>query len=256
VGRDAVHGNPLQPRQRAGARGLEVARIRIAAGLFLLCAAGVAAHDRITTKVTWDRDIAPLLEARCVRCHRDGGRGPMPLTTYDEARPWARAIKEEVLARRMPKWHAARGYGAFLNDPSLSPFEIALIVAWVDGGSPKGSGSAEPPEWAVASGFSRTSARELTVPCNNPPRIVGRLVAVQPHLADGDSIAIAVRSGREQQIVAWIRDFDPDFEEAYWLREPIALTRNSRLLAQASSPCTLTLWIDDDSSRRSPRARR
>ena len=52
-----------------------------------------------------------------------GGRGTMSLTTYEEARPWARAIKEEVLTRRMPKWHAVRGYGDFTNDPSLSPFE-------------------------------------------------------------------------------------------------------------------------------------
>ena len=55
------------------------------------------------------------------------------------ARPWARAIKEEVLTRRMPKWQAARGYGDFSNDPSLSPFEIALMVAWADGGAPRGT---------------------------------------------------------------------------------------------------------------------
>ena len=60
----------------------------------------------------------------------------MPLTTYDEVRPWARAIKEEVLARRMPKWHAARGFGAFKNDPTLTPIEIGMIVSWVDGGLP------------------------------------------------------------------------------------------------------------------------
>ena len=61
----------------------------------------------------------------------------MPLTTYDETRPWARAIKEQVLTRRMPKWHAARGFGAFANDPTLTPFEIALLVSWVDGGMPR-----------------------------------------------------------------------------------------------------------------------
>ena len=48
------------------------------------------------------------------------GRGPMSLATYEDARPWARAIKEEVMTRRMPKWHAVRGYGDFSNDPSLS----------------------------------------------------------------------------------------------------------------------------------------
>ena len=63
----------------------------------------------------------------------------MSLATYEEARPWARAIKEEVLTRRMPIWHAVRGYGDFSNDPSLSAFDIALVSAWVDGGAPKGT---------------------------------------------------------------------------------------------------------------------
>ena len=77
--------------------------------VFLLISCSLAAHDRITTKVTWDREIAPIVQARCVSCHSAGGRAPMALTTYEEARPWAKAIKEEVLARRMPKWHASAG---------------------------------------------------------------------------------------------------------------------------------------------------
>ena len=98
---------------------------------------GVAAHDPITTKVTYAREVRAIIGARCVTCHAAGGSAPMPLTTYDETRPWARAIKEQVLTRRMPKWHAARGFGAFANDPTLTPFEIALLVAWIDGGLPR-----------------------------------------------------------------------------------------------------------------------
>jgi len=111
----------------------------LAAGAFVLCAFihDLDAHDRITTRVTWDREIEPIVTARCVECHRAGGRSTIPLATYQQARPWAVAIKEEVLTRRMPKWSAARGYGDFANDPSLSPFEIALIAAWVDGGAPE-----------------------------------------------------------------------------------------------------------------------
>jgi hypothetical protein len=56
----------------------------------------------------------------------------MPLVTDEDARPWARQIKETALARRMPIWHAARGYGAFSNDPALSPYELNLIVGWAD----------------------------------------------------------------------------------------------------------------------------
>src|SRR5262245_24896465 len=75
------------------------------------------AHDPTTTRVTWNREISRILQARCVSCHSSGGRGPMSLVAYEDARPWAKAIREEVLTRRMPKWHAARGYGDFSNDP-------------------------------------------------------------------------------------------------------------------------------------------
>jgi mono/diheme cytochrome c family protein len=98
----------------------------------------VAAHDPITTKVTFDREIRAILQARCVGCHAPGGPAPMPLTTYEEVRPWARTIKDQILTRRMPIWHAARGYGAFANDPSLTPAEMAIVAAWVDGGLPRG----------------------------------------------------------------------------------------------------------------------
>ena len=92
----------------------------------------------------------------------------MPLTTYDEVRPWARAIKEQVLDRRMPKWHAARGFGSFSNDPSLTPLESALVVSWVDGGLPRGGTVGTPevplaPDAAVP-GFRRESDRVLTLP--------------------------------------------------------------------------------------------
>jgi hypothetical protein len=105
--------------------------------LVLLSARSTTAHDPITTKVTFAREIHAILSARCTVCHAPGGSAPMPLTTYEEVRPWARSIKEQVLLRRMPTWHAARGFGAFKNDPTLSPIEMALIVSWVDGGLPR-----------------------------------------------------------------------------------------------------------------------
>ena len=62
----------------------------------------------------------------------------MALTTYKEARPWAVAIKEEILERKMPPWSAASGYGHFANDMSLTAREISLILSWADGGAPSG----------------------------------------------------------------------------------------------------------------------
>jgi hypothetical protein len=89
--------------------------------------------------VTFSREVRAILATHCTICHSRGGSAPMPFTTYDEVRPWARAIKEQALTRRMPKWHAARGFGAFTNDPTLTPFELSLIVSWVDGGLPRGA---------------------------------------------------------------------------------------------------------------------
>ena len=80
----------------------------------------------------------------------------MSRLSYKDARPWSRAIREKVVTREMPPWHADRRYGIFRNDPSLSQKEIDTIVAWVDGGVPKGTDADMPtgPEfsdgWAAA----------------------------------------------------------------------------------------------------------
>jgi hypothetical protein len=238
VGGNAVH----RPADHAGAR--QVA----AAAILLAFASAIAAHDLITTRVTWYGDVAPIVEARCVKCHAPGGRGPMPLTTYEQARPWARAIKEEVLTRRMPKWHAARGYGAFANDPSLSPFEIALIAAWVDGGAPRGSGAPQPhSEQPQPPADATRKARDVSVPCRSQRLPAGSLVAVQPVLAPGRSIGLAVLlPDRTTEVVAWIRDFDPKFPEVYRLRTGIDLPGGSRLVVETddeSDGCRIALTV-------------
>lgn len=95
------------------------------------------AHPR-ESQVTWTTDIEPILKARCVGCHTTGGFGSMALDSYEDARQWAGAIREEVLEGRMPPWPAARGFGDYRNDRSLSPLEVDLLVAWAGGGTPLG----------------------------------------------------------------------------------------------------------------------
>ena len=94
-------------------------------------------HVPITTKIVFNREIAQIFQKKCFQCHTDGNIS-VPLTTYKEARPWAVAIKEEILERRMPPWGAASGYGHFANDMSLTGREISLILSWADGGAPSG----------------------------------------------------------------------------------------------------------------------
>src|SRR3954470_658509 len=219
----------------------------VAAGAFLVCT--LHAHDRITTRVTWDREIAPIVDARCVDCHRSGGRSAIALATYQQARPWAAAIKEEVLTRRMPKWSAARGYGEFANDPSLSPFEIALIAAWVDGGAPesekgKPAAGTAPAAAVTAATFTAPPAaavRTVSAGCGERA-MTGRLLAVRPALDPKGSAGIAalLPDGR-QHIIAWIRDYDPHDPVTYWLRRPLTLPSGSRLHIESTGACVIDL---------------
>jgi hypothetical protein len=87
---------------------------------------------------TFAHDVAPIFYAKCVSCHRAGEVAPMPLMTFEQARPWARAIKEKVLLKQMPPWFADSKPGAFTNDPRLTATEIATISRWVDAGAPAG----------------------------------------------------------------------------------------------------------------------
>jgi hypothetical protein len=97
--------------------------------------------------VTFTKDVAPILQRSCVTCHRTGELAPMPLTTYEEVRPWIRSIKTRVAAREMPPWHVDRNIGIqkFKDDPSLSDAEIATIVNWVEAGAPRGRQADMPP---------------------------------------------------------------------------------------------------------------
>ena len=97
--------------------------------------------------VTFTKDVAPILQRACQNCHREGNIGPMPLLTYQEARPWARSIKQQVVQRNMPPWFEDRAVGIqkFKNDPSLSDQEIATIARWVDSGAPMGNPADMPP---------------------------------------------------------------------------------------------------------------
>lgn len=221
--------------------------------------AGLGAHDPISTRVTWEREIGPLVQARCVSCHSPGGRAPMSLATYDEARPWARAIREEVLTRRMPKWHVVRGYGDFANDPSLSPFEIALFAAWADGGAPRAlppkpaagkpidplrPAPAAPAPARLAQVRVMPAVRSVEIPCTARTLPAGRLLGVKAALPKGGDLRITLThaDGTEEPLL-WLRGFDPEFAETYWLRTPIELTRATRIAMDATAPCRATVLL-------------
>jgi hypothetical protein len=87
---------------------------------------------------TFHRDIEPILQNRCQSCHRPGEAAPMALLTYEQTRPWAKAIRAAVATGKMPPWQADPRYGKFANDLSLNPADKAKLLAWIDEGSPEG----------------------------------------------------------------------------------------------------------------------
>jgi mono/diheme cytochrome c family protein len=115
-------------------------------------------------EVTFDRDVAPILYKNCVVCHRPNDIAPMSLMTFKDARPWARAIRDAVVQRRMPPWHADPTVGDFLNDPRLSDADVATIDAWSRGGAREGDVKDLPPEPVFAEGWHIKPDQIFTIP--------------------------------------------------------------------------------------------
>jgi hypothetical protein len=133
-------------------------------GAWLLALTGIflfaGGSQAVAQSVTFAKDIAPILQKNCQQCHQPGAIGPMPLTTYQEVRPWARAIKTKVVAGEMPPYRYDRHVGIqqLKEDLRLSEAQIQTITRWVDAGAPMGNPADLPPpvtfpdpnEWAFA----------------------------------------------------------------------------------------------------------
>ena len=117
--------------------------------MLVACAGFLAAGDTSSAAkpVTFTKDIAPIFQEKCDVCHRKDSMAPMSLMTYQEARPWAKSIKERVALREMPPWNLDKTVGVqkFKNDRSLDDQQIATIVRWVDEGAPMGDPKDMPP---------------------------------------------------------------------------------------------------------------
>jgi mono/diheme cytochrome c family protein len=209
----------------------------------IVCAAAVAiawtqptplaAHEIITTRLTWTEQISRIFRSRCVSCHQEGGQAPMPLTNYEQVRPWAKAIKYEILSRRMPPWDAVKGYGEFSNDLSLSQDDIAKISSWVEGGAPEGSAVFLPPPDAGHS-------IEAPEPVAAPLALSGTVVLERDVVAlgigpasvpEGGSLqATAYRPDGSVEPLIWLREYQPKWRRTYWFREPLQLPQGTRIL--------------------------
>jgi hypothetical protein len=117
------------------------------AAAIVTCGPPAAFAQTPSSQPTFTKDVAPILQRSCQNCHRPGSIAPMSLLTYEDARPWARSMKNRVSQRQMPPWHVDRAIGIrkFKDDPSLSDAEVATIVNWVDAGAPRGNPADMPP---------------------------------------------------------------------------------------------------------------
>src|SRR5262245_48013942 len=113
-----------------------------------------AANKPEANKVTFTRDVAPILYKSCAECHRAGEIAPMSLMSYQEVRPWAKSIRERIVEGSMPPWSADPKHGQWANDARLSQKEIETIVAWVNAGAPKGEDKDLPPTPKFSEGWT------------------------------------------------------------------------------------------------------
>lgn len=198
--------------------------------VFLVALAGPAsAHDVITTKITFDREIIRIVQARCASCHREGGSA-FSLLNYSEARPWAKAMQEEVLERRMPPWGAVKGFGDFRNDQALTPEQIELVADWVEGGAPEGEPKDLPeplkekppaPDPQTPAPLAAGADYKLMHPLH--------LAGVWPRkVAPNASFQVTAElpDGSIQPLL-WLQPFKPAYSHPFWFRNPLALPRGT-----------------------------
>ncbi len=139
------------------------------------CLIARVAKPKGEATVTYTKQVSRLLQKHCQECHRPGQIGPMPLLTYDDAASWAETIKEVVAEKRMPPWHADPKFGTFSNDRSLPEEGRKSLLAWIDGGCPKGDDKDLPPPRSFVSGWGVgkpdvvvSMSEEFDVPAETP----------------------------------------------------------------------------------------
>ncbi len=174
---------------------------------FVFTLATVAAAFSANSKTpTFSKDVAPILYDRCVGCHRPGEAGPMALRTYQEVRPWAKAIKNSTMTRSMPPWHADPSQTHFSNIRRLTDAEVQTIANWADAGAPEGNAKDLPkmPEftdgWVIGKpDYVGTMDTEYKIPAEGV--IKYQYFAIDPGFKEDKWVqSVEVRPGQRAQV--------------------------------------------------------
>jgi len=181
------------------------------------------------SKLTFYRDVLPVLQTNCQQCHRPGEIGPFPLMTYKDAVRWADDVKEFTETRKMPPWKPVEGV-AFQNERRMSDHDIATIAAWVDGGMPEGNSSDAPPPRHFTEGWQLGEPDLILTPKEDfvlgpSGRDLFRCYSLPTNLSeDKYVVAIELKPGNARIVHHTLNYIDPDhaghkLEEAWQAKE-------------------------------------
>lgn len=197
------------------------------------------AHDVITTKLTYSRDMSRIFIKRCTSCH--GNDASIPLMSYQQVRPWAVDIKEQVLNRQMPPWGAVKGFGNLAPDNGLTEEELLMIAAWVVGGAPEGNPALLP---VIASEKKAHLAPLRDALDVNQSQKLHRsilLAGIQPEPAQeltSARIVARLPDGRTLPLL-WLFHYDSKWRQVFRFRAPISLPSGS--VVEADAPVQFAL---------------
>jgi hypothetical protein len=201
-------------------------------GMLMLSASATDAHEFITTKITWAREISRVLNRRCISCHHSGGPA-FDLGAYEQARPWAEAIKQEVLERRMPPWGAIKGFGDFRDEEGLTEMEIAVISSWVEGGAPRGDLTLLPKQTKINALRSRAPKTGEILVASGSLTLERRIkvAAVRPEaVPEGASLRlIAERPNGAVEPLIWLYGYASRFKRTYYFKTPMSFGFGTRI---------------------------
>ena len=188
--------------------------------------------------ITYYQHVAPILQRRCVSCHREGQSAPFALTNYEEASSWIDTIDEVVRERRMPPWYASPDYGDFANFAGLTPSEQYQIHRWVEAAGPAGDPANATPlpplskqEWQIGEpDFVITIPEPFTIPAEGV--LEYQYVLVDPKFTEDKWIQAAEVKPSNPAVVhhcnVWPQEGDSPRVDDVWGSAYLAVTAPGR----------------------------
>ena len=250
--RSARKGSPtyrLKGKATSVASGNQRVQRLFLLGMLMFWPSSTDAHEFITTKITWAREISRVFSRRCVSCHRNGGPA-FDLGGYEQARPWAEAIKQEVLERRMPPWGAIKGFGDFRDEDGLTEMEIAVISSWVEGGAPRGDLTRLPKQ-------IKATTERAALPKTGETLVVSgsltlergiKVAAVRPEVVSERASLrlIAERPNGGVEPLLWLYGYASRFRRIYYFKAPMSFSAGTRIRIQPGIGSVSLLLIGDE----------